>query len=68
MFEYELFERARADRKHIVLPESGDERILRAAEILLKRNVVDITLLGNENEINKKSRILADPTCGCKYH
>ena len=58
MFEYELFERARADRKHIVLPESGDERILRAAEILLKRNVVDITLLGNENEINKKAESL----------
>lgn len=53
MFEYELFERARANRKHIVLPESEDERILRAAEILLKRNVVDITLLGNENTIMK---------------
>ncbi|MBE0638527.1 MAG: phosphate acetyltransferase [Bacteroidales bacterium] len=58
MFEYELFERARADRKHIVLPESEDERILRAAEILLKRNVVDITLLGNENEILKRAASL----------
>ncbi|MFP4471592.1 MAG: phosphate acetyltransferase, partial [Bacteroidales bacterium] len=58
MFEYELFERARADRKHIVLPEAGDERILRAAEILLKRNVVDITLLGNEEEIFKKAAAL----------
>jgi phosphate acetyltransferase len=58
MFEYELFERARADRRHIVLPESDDERILRAAEILLKRNVVDITLLGNEDEINKKAASL----------
>ena len=51
MFEYELFERARSDRKHIVLPESMDDRILRAAEILLRRNVVEITLLGNENDI-----------------
>lgn len=58
MFEYELFERARADRKHIVLPESEDERILRATEILLKRNVVDITLLGNENEILKRAASL----------
>ncbi len=58
MFEYELFERARADRKHIVLPEADDERILRAAEILLKRNVVDITLLGNEEEIHKKAASL----------
>lgn len=55
MFEYELFERARADRKHIVLPEAEDERILRAAEILLRRNVVDLTLLGNEDEIFKKA-------------
>ena len=55
MFEYELFERARANRKHIVLPEANDERILRAAEILLRRNVVDLTLLGNEDEILKKA-------------
>jgi len=55
MFEYDLFERARADRKHIVLPEAQDERILRATEILLRRNVVDITLLGNEEEIFRKA-------------
>lgn len=58
MFEYELFERARADRKHIVLPESEDERILRATEILLKRNVVDITLLGNKEQIMKQAHAL----------
>ncbi len=58
MFEYELFERARANRKHIVLPEAEDERILRATEILIKRNVVDITLLGNENEIFKRAAAL----------
>jgi phosphate acetyltransferase len=34
MFEYELVHRAKSDRKHIVLPEGSDERILRAAEIL----------------------------------
>lgn len=58
MFEYELFERARANRKHIVLPEAEDERILRATEILLKRNVVDITLLGNEDQILKHAKSL----------
>ncbi|MCF8368952.1 MAG: phosphate acetyltransferase [Bacteroidales bacterium] len=58
MFEYELFERARANKKHIVLPEGLDERILRAAEILLSRNVVDITLLGNEEEILSKAASL----------
>ncbi|MEA3359910.1 MAG: phosphate acetyltransferase [Thermodesulfobacteriota bacterium] len=54
MFEYGLLQKARANRQHIVLPEGEDERILRAAEILLRRKVVDITLLGNEQEIQKK--------------
>lgn len=58
MFEYELFERARSKRKHIVLPEGIDERILKATDILMKRNVVDITLLGNEDEIYKKAAAL----------
>ncbi len=58
MFEYDLFERARINRKHIVLPEAVDERILRATEILLRRNVVDITLLGNEEAIYKKAESL----------
>ncbi len=51
MFEYELVERAKASRQHIVLPEGNEERILRASEILLRRGVVDVTLLGNEAEI-----------------
>ena len=54
MFEYKLIERAKADRKHIVLPEGEEERILRASEILLRRGVADITLLGNPDEINHK--------------
>ncbi len=55
MFEYNLFERARLNRKKIVLPESTDERILRATEILLRRDVVDIVLLGKKDEIEYKS-------------
>ena len=39
MFEYDLIDRARADRRHLVLPEGTEERILRAAEILLRRGV-----------------------------
>ena len=53
MFEYQLVERARKNKKRIVLPESSDERILRAAEIILRRNVADIILLGNKNEITE---------------
>jgi len=51
-FEFGLFEKAKSKRKKIVLPESSDERILRATEILIRRNVVDIVLLGNKDEIN----------------
>jgi phosphate acetyltransferase len=54
MFEYELIERAKSSRRHIVLPEGHEARILRAAEILLRRQVVDITLLGNPAEIQQK--------------
>jgi len=54
MFEYELIDRAKSERKHIVLPEGGEERILRAAEILQHRGTVDLTLLGNIDEIKQK--------------
>ncbi len=55
MFEYELVERARADRKHIVLPEGDDDRILRAADILLRRGVVDLTILGDVDDIRSRA-------------
>jgi phosphate acetyltransferase len=46
MFEYDLVERARADRRHIVLPEGTDDRVLRATEVVLRRGVAAVTLLG----------------------
>jgi len=58
MFEYSLFQRARQIRKRIVLPESGDERILRAAEILLRRDVVDLILLGEAEKILHQANTL----------
>jgi phosphate acetyltransferase len=72
MFEYNLFERARSNRKKIVLPESEDERILRATEILLRRDVVDIVLLGVKEEIEYRSTSLgldisgAEIICPCE--
>jgi len=54
MFEYRMFEKARQNIKTIVLPESEDERILRATDILQRRRVVDIILLGDPKEINSK--------------
>ncbi len=58
MFEYQLMERARADRQRIVLPESQDDRILEAAAILLRRGVADLTLLGEENNVHARASAL----------
>ncbi|OZC91104.1 phosphate acetyltransferase [Rhodococcus sp. 06-412-2C] len=55
MFEYQLIHRARADRKHIVLPEGGDDRILRAAGRLLQRQVADLTILGEEGPVRRRA-------------
>ncbi|MCC8926512.1 phosphate acetyltransferase [Rhodococcus sp. I2R] len=55
MFEYQLIHRARADRKHIVLPEGGDDRILRAAGRLLQRQVAQLTILGEEGPIRRRA-------------
>ncbi len=54
MFEYQLIREAKKNRQHIILPEGAGERILHATDILLRRNVCDITLLGREEEIEKK--------------
>ena len=53
MFEYKLFDAASSNKKTIVLPESTDERILRAAEIILHRKVANIILIGNEDDIKE---------------
>jgi len=58
MFEYKLFHLASQNKKRIVLPESSDERILRAAEIILRRNVADIVLLGDEKELKERYKRL----------
>ncbi|RZS55084.1 phosphate acetyltransferase [Microcella putealis] len=55
MFEYDLLERARSQRKRIVLPEGDDDRVLRAAATLLKRQVCDITILGDEVDVRGRA-------------
>ncbi len=55
MFEHELLEQARSDRKRVVLPEGGEERVLRATDVLLRRDVCDLTLLGDVDTIRKKA-------------
>ena len=58
MFELNLIERAKANKMRIVLAEGEEPRILQATDILLRREVADIILLGNEDKINKLAREL----------
>ncbi|MGW2513004.1 phosphate acetyltransferase [Streptomyces scopuliridis] len=55
MFEHELLEQARAHRRRVVLPEGTEERVLRAADVLLRRDVCELTLLGDTDVIRKKA-------------
>jgi phosphate acetyltransferase len=52
MFQYQIVKRAKEHKKHIVLPEGDDDRILIAADALVKQNVVDLTILGNVEAIH----------------
>ncbi|MBB4936958.1 phosphate acetyltransferase [Streptosporangium album] len=54
MFEHTLLERARSSPRHIVLPEGEEDRILRAADILLRRGIVDLTVLGREEVVRRR--------------
>ena len=55
MFQAELVEHARAVRKTIVLPESDDDRILRAADAIMRRGIADIVLLGDETAVRARA-------------
>ncbi len=55
MFQYKLVTKAKSVKKHIVLPEGTDTRILEAAVNLVEQNVVDITLLGKRDDILDKA-------------
>ena len=55
MFEHALVERARGQRRRIVLPEGEEERILLAAESVLLRGVADLTLLGSRSTVRARA-------------
>lgn len=48
-------ERAKANKKTIVLPESYEKRTLDAVSIILKEEIANVILVGDEDEINKKA-------------
>ncbi|NBM19116.1 phosphate acetyltransferase [Streptomyces sp. GC420] len=66
MFEHELIERSRSARRRVVLPEGFEERVLRAADVLLRRDVCDLTLLGEEPAIRKKAAELGIDLSGAQ--
>ena len=58
VFLYELTQKAKKIKRHIVLPEGTDSRVLTAASYLLKRGIVEITLLGNQEKIHRMAKRL----------
>ena len=52
-FIEDIKQRAKQDIKTIVLPESNDIRVVKAASMVLKEGFADIILVGNEEEIFK---------------
>jgi phosphate acetyltransferase len=66
MFQYQIVKRARTQKKHIVLPEGDDDRILMAADALIKQQVVELTILGNQETVLsafKRLNLSLDTTC-----
>lgn len=61
MFQYNLLKKAKEVRKHIVLPEGNDDRILIAASQLQKTDVVKLTILGKKVNIEASVKRLNIP-------
>ena len=62
----EIKEKASALKKTIVLPESHDERVLKAAEILTKEKIVSVITLGNEDIIRSDAERLGVDLTGVR--
>ena len=58
-FIEKIKEQARKEKKKIILPETMDERVLKAAEIILQEEIAHLILLGNREEILKNHPDLA---------
>jgi phosphate acetyltransferase len=71
MFQQDLVERARSDRRRIVLPEGTEPRVLRAAATVVARGIADIILIGDpatvtaaaaQTGVDLKGITVLDPT------
>lgn len=61
-----VLDKASKKRKTILLPESSDERVLKAAEILTKKNVASIITLGKEERIRSDAEKLGVDLTGIR--
>ncbi len=66
MFEFNLIERAKSNKMRIVLAEGEESRIIQATDILLRREVADIILLGNVQKMQQKARDLGVDISGAR--
>ncbi len=62
----EIKEKSSTLKKTIVLPESHDERVLNAAEILTKEKIVSVITLGNEDIIRSDAERLGVDLTGVR--
>lgn len=53
-----LIEQARSNKRHIILPEGNDERILRAADRILALDAANLTVFGNPDAMKKQAERL----------
>src|SRR5690554_6255415 len=67
MFQYNLMKQAKSKKKHIVLPEGLDERILRATKRLIDLDAVNITLLGDRKHKNVNLAMAKDLMIDVSY-
>jgi len=58
MFERQLIARARSNKRHIVLPEGEDDRILIAADRLIRRDVATLTILADPASVHSRAEKL----------
>ena len=63
-FQYGLLGKAKADKKTIVLPEGNEDRIIKAADYLLERDIVDLIIVGDENAILARGQELGLKSLG----
>jgi len=53
--EQTLAEKAGTKKRRIILPEGNDERILRAADIVLQKGIADLIILGDPEELRRRA-------------